>query len=84
MHYDFILVNEMRGKIDRYKGLQADLLLMGGTRSRPFLKIALNYLSGILPHAQRVIFPGLGHTAADNDGKPEVIAEELKRFFSEP
>ena len=83
MHYDFILVNEMRGKIDRYKGLQADLLLMGGTRSRPFLKIALNYLSGILPHAQRVIFPGVGHLAADNDGKPQVIAGELKRFFSE-
>ncbi len=27
-------------------------------------------------------FPGeIGHLAADNDGKPELVADQLRRFF---
>jgi len=84
MHYDAQIVQELRGKLERYKDVQADVLLLGGTRSRSFLKKALDYLSTTLPHSKRVEFPGVGHLVADNDGKPEMVAEELKRFFCQP
>jgi hypothetical protein len=36
------------------------------------------------PHhiAFRVTLPGTGHTAADNSGKPELVAAQLRAFFS--
>ncbi len=83
MHYDGLLVREMRGKLEQYRGVQAEVLLMSGSRSRSFLKAPLRYLSAILPHSKRIEFTGVGHTIADNDGKPEMVAAELKRFFSE-
>jgi len=83
MHYDVQIVHEMRGKLDRYKGLQSEVLLLGGSKSRSFLKAALDRLDTILPRSKRIEFPGVGHLAADNDGKPEIVASELKRFFSE-
>lgn len=79
MHYDVQILNELRGQIDHFKGVQADVLLLGGTRSRSFLKKALDSLSTILPHTKRIEFPGVGHLAAD--GKPEMVTAELKRFF---
>ena len=82
MHYDALIVNEMRGQIECYKCVQADVLLLGGSRSRSFLKAALDYLSKTLPHFKQIEFPGVGHLAADNDGKPEMVAAELKRFFT--
>lgn len=83
MHYDAQIVNEMRGQIERLQNVQADVLLLGGTRSRSFLKSALGYLSKTLPHSKRIEFPGVGHLAADNDGKPEMVAAELKHFFAD-
>lgn len=80
-HYDSQLVTETEEKVDRYKDLQAEVLLLGGNRSRSFLKIALDKLSKILPHSRRVTFKGVGHLAADNSGKPKLVAEELKQFF---
>jgi pimeloyl-ACP methyl ester carboxylesterase len=81
MHYDAQIIQELRGKVERYKDVQADVLLLGGTRSRSYLKTALDFLSTTLPHSKRVEFAGVGHLAADNDGKPEMVAAELKRFF---
>jgi pimeloyl-ACP methyl ester carboxylesterase len=82
MHYDGLLVKEVRGKLERYRDVQADVLLMGGSRSRSFLKTPLQHLSRILPHSKHVEFAGVGHVAADNDGKPEMVAQALKDFFS--
>lgn len=66
MHYDLILVGESPGIIDRCKEIKAEMLLMGGTRSQGYLKLALDTLSSAFPQANRVEFRGLGHTAADN------------------
>jgi hypothetical protein len=48
-------------------------------------------LEKVLPHVKRVEFPELGHAASWNydkqrnpGGKPEVVAQELRRFFAEP
>jgi hypothetical protein len=57
--------------------------LFGGSISQAYLKSALDGLSSALPHAKRIEFPGLGHIAADNDEKPELVAQELRQFFRE-
>lgn len=37
-----------------------------------------------LPHVRRVEFTGVGHLAADNSGKPELVAQALRQFFAGP
>ena len=80
-HYDAKLVNESADIIDKCKNLTTDILFLSGQKSQPFLKDILNKLSVVLPQAKRTEFRGLGHTAADNGGKPEVVANELRKFF---
>ena len=82
MHYDPKIVDEMAGTLQNFQAMRADVLLLGGSNSQQYLKGALNALSTVLPKVQRVEFPGLGHLAADNGGKPERVAQELRRFFS--
>jgi hypothetical protein len=45
------------------------------------LKYTLDALSNILPNVERVELAGLGHGAAVDSGKPELVAQELRRFF---
>ena len=66
---------------DKCKNLTTDVLLLGGQKSLSYLKDALDALSFVLRQAKRIEFRGLGHTAADNGGKPEVVAKELQGFF---
>jgi pimeloyl-ACP methyl ester carboxylesterase len=82
MYYDIKIVTDSEGMIDNCKSLMADVLLLGGQKSRSYLKIALNRLSSVLPQAKRIEFRGLGHTATDNNGKPEIVAKELRSFFN--
>ena len=82
MHYDSLLVKEMEGKFDLFKNLKAEVLLLGGNRSNVFLKTALTALKKTLPQSHYVQFSGVGHLAANNDSKPELVAHELKKFFS--
>lgn len=83
MRYDSQLVKDMEGPLERFQALQAKVLLLGGSKSPAFLKAPLDSLSMALPHAQRVELPGLDHSAADNGGKPERVAQMLRRFFDE-
>jgi pimeloyl-ACP methyl ester carboxylesterase len=81
VHFDCCLAAEMAGTIEKFKDVHSEVLLMGGTRSAPYLPIALDALAGILPNVRRVTFSGLGHLAADDIGEPERVAHELRRFF---
>lgn len=84
LHYDFRLVMEMSDKQETFRAMPADILLLGGSESPRYLKVALDALQNVLPRVQRVDFPGLGHGATGNKnrgGKPELVAEELRRFF---
>lgn len=83
MHFDPQLVRETYGKMQGYRTLKADLLLLGGTQSQGYLKAALNALSAILPNAQRITLQRTGHLAANNGGQPQRVAQELRRFFTE-
>jgi pimeloyl-ACP methyl ester carboxylesterase len=81
-HYDMIIVDEMKDSLNNYAALSAHFLLLGGTKSPAFLATALGHLSEILPHVERVTYPGLGHDGPEDDGRPELVAKDLQRFFN--
>jgi pimeloyl-ACP methyl ester carboxylesterase len=82
MHHDARSVAEASGVIDQSKNLSIPVLLMGGSKSPSYLKTALHALAETLPHATRITLPRVGHLAADNGGKPELVARHLRGFFS--
>ncbi|MTK13355.1 MAG: alpha/beta hydrolase [Clostridiaceae bacterium] len=83
-HYDVMLVNETRGTIDDFKEVSAEVLLLSGSKTFLFLKHSLDALNKVLPHVERVEIQGIDHAAAeDATGKPEVVAEEIKRFLNQ-
>jgi pimeloyl-ACP methyl ester carboxylesterase len=82
MHYDARTVLDAAGPLDRFAGLSCKVLLLGGSKSARNLTAALDGLSAVLPRARRVTLPRAGHTAADNSGKPELVAAQLRAFFS--
>jgi hypothetical protein len=60
--------------------------LLGGSKSTAFLKAGLDTVTKVLPQARRIEFPGLNHSSpwnTDIRGKPELVAQELRRFFAE-
>lgn len=86
LHYDFQLVVDLDGALDRFKGVNADVLLLGGSKSPAYLKAGLDALEKVLPRVRRVEFEGAGHEASgnrDRRGQPERVAQELRRFFVE-
>jgi len=88
LHDDFQLVIEMDGALETFRGLRADVLLLGGSKSPAYLKTALDTVEKVLPRAERVEFPGLDHGASSDlsntnrGGNPVVVARELRRFFA--
>ncbi len=82
MYHDIAIVNDSQSLLDTYQHVAADTLLLGGTRSIQFLRENVDIMSAAMPHAKRIIFEGLGHVAADNNGKPEIVANALKEFFA--
>jgi len=85
LHYDFQLVADMGRPIRAFAAIRADVLLLGGSKSPAYLKAALDDLERVLPGARRVEFPGLDHAASwnrDRGGRPEPVAQELRRFFA--
>jgi pimeloyl-ACP methyl ester carboxylesterase len=83
-HFDYQLVVEMKGTLENFKAVRAEVLLLGGSESPPFLRHTLDALSRVLPNVERVELQGLSHGAALDGGKPERVAQELRKFFLEP
>lgn len=81
LHYDAQLVREMEAGLEQYRRVSIPVLLLGGTKSPDYLGRSLDLLAGLLPRRTRVQLPGVGHTAADDSGKPELVARELRAFF---
>jgi pimeloyl-ACP methyl ester carboxylesterase len=82
MKYDAQLPPAFDGTLDNYRAFDADVLLLGGSKSRDYLKNALDSLERVLPKNRRVEFASLGHLASDNSGKPKMVAQELMKFFT--
>jgi hypothetical protein len=85
LHADFAIVAESSGRLDDYRSIRADVLLMGGSKSPAFLKRALADLERVLPDAKRVELEGLDHAASwnrDVRGNPGPVADALRPFFA--
>lgn len=88
LHYEFQLVKEMAETLERFRAVQTEVLLLGGSKSPAYLKIALDALEKGLPDAQRIEFPGLNHggssdaSSTNRGGKPEQVAQALRQFFA--
>nr|WP_221375618.1 alpha/beta hydrolase [Actinoplanes polyasparticus] len=81
MRGDAAVVAQASGPLNRYAAVTAETLLLGGERSPAYLTRVLNGLEPVLPRVRRVTLGGVGHVAADNSGKPERVAAELRKFF---
>jgi pimeloyl-ACP methyl ester carboxylesterase len=85
LHYDFALVGETSGSLERYRPVAADVLLLGGSKSPAYLKRALDALEVAMPAAARLELRGVAHAAPWNTGRggqPARIADVLRRFFA--
>ncbi|MGO8723765.1 MAG: alpha/beta fold hydrolase [Acidimicrobiales bacterium] len=80
--YDMMIIEETADTMEDYKSIGADVLLLGGSKSPLFLKTSLDALERELPSVRRKTLDGLDHLSAANDGKPEVVASELRTFFA--
>jgi hypothetical protein len=82
MHYDVQLAKDTEGTIQSFRAVDADVLLMGGSKSPPYLRLALDELEAVLPRRRRVELPGLDHQAPDNSEQPSRVAAKLREFFA--
>ena len=81
---DFQLITESEGPLERFKDIRCELLLLGGTKSPQYLQTSVAALAKVFSRARLVTFHGLGHEASGNAnhwGKPQQVAQELRRFF---
>ena len=85
LHHDGQIIAAISGQQSNLSAIQADVLLLGGSKSTTFLKTALESVAQAMPSAKRVELLGLDHSSpwnSDKRGKPQPIAEELQRFFA--
>jgi pimeloyl-ACP methyl ester carboxylesterase len=84
LKFDVQLVNETEGKLDDYKDVSAEVLLLSGSKSRinKLLQDTLDTLTNLLPHVKHIELEGLDHDSAQNYGRPEIIAQEIKHFYN--
>jgi pimeloyl-ACP methyl ester carboxylesterase len=79
--YEFQIVQETEGTIEDYKNVSAEVLLFNSSKSAPLIEESIIALNKVLPHSKRIELKGLNHDSAQNYGKPEIIAQEIKLFL---
>jgi pimeloyl-ACP methyl ester carboxylesterase len=75
------LQREATGELATFSDIGCEVLLMGGDRSHRALRIGLDALARRMPRARVVRLAKIGHLAADDVGRPQDVARELKDFF---
>jgi pimeloyl-ACP methyl ester carboxylesterase len=78
--FDLQLFHDMEDTLDRFAGMRAAVLLLGGQKSPAYLRGALTALSQTLPQVKRIEYPDLNHSGP-NVGAPERVASDLRAFF---
>jgi pimeloyl-ACP methyl ester carboxylesterase len=82
--HNFAVIAELAGPPDGYRAVEADVLLLGGSRSPAYLRAALDTLEATLPRVRRVEIPGVGHEApldAGLRGRPDLVAAQIRAFL---
>lgn len=77
------VVEKTEGTLDEYKAISAKVLLLEGSKTQSFLKDSVSMLNKTMPFSDLVELKGLNHDSAQDYGKPEPIANEIKRFLKE-
>ena len=75
------VVEKTEGTIDEFKAVSAKVLLLEGSKTQSLLKDSMTKLYNVLPCSDLVELKGLNHDSAQDYGKPEPIANEIKRFL---
>jgi len=92
IHAEGTIVAELAGTFDNFRAVNADVLLLGGSKGLPGLKPGRATLEKVLPHCRRIEFDGYDHGSSSDPGgvnptgKPDAvrrIAEEVKAFFKQ-
>jgi pimeloyl-ACP methyl ester carboxylesterase len=90
VHYEGALIVELAGRIDEFRDVAADVLLLGGSKGLGLFKPARDALAKVLPYSRRIEFDGLDHgassdpSAINSSGSPAAvaqIADEVRSFF---
>ena len=93
IHAEGTIVAELGGTFDKFHTVEADVLLMGGTKGLPGLEPGRATLEQVLPHVRRIEYDGYDHGSSSDPGgvnptgKPEAvrrIAADVKAFFKQP
>jgi pimeloyl-ACP methyl ester carboxylesterase len=82
--YDFKIVEECKNDVERWKEIEAEMLLMAGDKNPGYIKNGAEAVEKVLRNVKKVNFKALNHGAVLNKehrGKPGPLAEELKKFF---
>jgi pimeloyl-ACP methyl ester carboxylesterase len=92
IHAEGTIVADLAGTFDNFRTVEADVLLLGGTKGLPGLKPGRATLEKVLPHVRRIEYDGYDHGSSSDPGgvnptgKPEVvrrIAGDVKAFFKQ-
>jgi pimeloyl-ACP methyl ester carboxylesterase len=92
IHYEGALIAELAGTFDDFRGVAAEVLLMGASKGLPALKPGRDTLEHVLPHCRRIEFDGLDHGSSSDPGGTNPggsakavgrVAEEVKAFFKQ-
>lgn len=81
LRFELQLVEKTEGTLDDYKNVSAEVLMLCGSKTDALLKDSVNSLNETLPDSNLIELKGLNHDSAQDYGRPEPIAQELKRFF---
>ncbi|MGZ4905020.1 MAG: alpha/beta fold hydrolase, partial [Halobacteriota archaeon] len=79
VHFEHELIIDTQGTLADFNAVRAEVLLLCGSKSLPYLKGIVKALSNVLPNVTCVELQGLGHSAPVEN--PERVAPELRRFF---
>ncbi|GAA1579490.1 alpha/beta hydrolase [Kribbella karoonensis] len=92
IHAEGTIVAELAGTFDAFGTVDADVLLLGGTKGLRGIGPGRDNLEKVLPNVRRIEYDGYDHGAASDPGgvnptgKPEVvrrIAADVKAFFKQ-
>jgi pimeloyl-ACP methyl ester carboxylesterase len=76
-------VLDTAGTLERYRQLDADVLLMYGGETDPMFVDCAEALHAVLPRSTVLRLPGLNHDSAQTYGRPATIAATLRLFFAQ-
>jgi pimeloyl-ACP methyl ester carboxylesterase len=80
---ELAMVRATEGRLDDFRRINADVLLLRGSRSEPLITGSVDALRRLIPNARTAVLPGLVHgSAQDTGGNPRVIAAAIRAFLA--